>query len=321
MFFQVAQTVEEFSRPVGGSDSDHGESSLESSANDPLDNIGVDYEVSPSTIHELSTEDITKTSSVGSGATGTPNLSARGKISVLATGLHGQKQASLVGEGSSNVGATLSTSPAFIGSVGEKMLQPVQALPKQPGSENSTSECKSTAINLEDFENNTDPFDSVELKTINDLEELKNVLQGPAPRSGAEKPEFPANDYNQAYQVENARPTQSVYSSAVYNPRQVFPTQPPLPPIGSASSQTGNFSSPNNMLGQFGQYSRYTGAWQPSYSQSHGYNFEPITRCSKSTPDITTEDDFVLVSTRVRSKSKSPPPRPANVCGILSHIK
>ncbi|CAH1797259.1 unnamed protein product [Owenia fusiformis] len=56
------------------------------------------------------------------------------------------------------------------------ILQPVQIQPNKQTNQPKPAE-RSTSFNLADFERVQDPFDSVELKTLNDFEELGKVLQ------------------------------------------------------------------------------------------------------------------------------------------------
>ncbi|XP_014665980.1 PREDICTED: ubiquitin-associated protein 1-like isoform X2 [Priapulus caudatus] len=294
---QVAAEVEAFSRQSGSSESDQGESSGEGSGNDRSDVVAVDRDPPGG---DMYTDEV----SAASGATG-------GTV----TGLSGFAQPRMGIESSTSLPAAAKPS---VGGVCEGMLQPIQAAAKQPDNQASSVETKHT-INLEDFENNTDPFDSVELKTINDLEELKNVLQGPGPPTDAQLSGYQTGNYGQAYPAGNQAaavsqaPTVSMYSD-VYVPRQFFPIQQTIPPIPSSAAQTYSYADTANTYSQTGQYSRYMGDWPSSFGQPPCDDSQnSIRRCSKSTPDISIEDDLAPVSTRIRSKSKSPPPRASNM--------
>ncbi|GAB6032430.1 hypothetical protein CHUAL_011068 [Chamberlinius hualienensis] len=54
------------------------------------------------------------------------------------------------------------------------MLKPIPSTVNVPGKPDVTMTCK---LNLEDFEAESSPFDSIALKSLNDMEELKSVLQ------------------------------------------------------------------------------------------------------------------------------------------------
>lgn len=103
-------------------------------------------------------------------------------------------------EAVTNEAGTSNINSALLANFGTRdILQPMPLKnPAGAGSHPKNQHVESRPANnikLEDFEAESSPFDSVELKTLNDMEELKSVLQGMTPSPRVEDGSAPATQF------------------------------------------------------------------------------------------------------------------------------
>ncbi|XP_059478899.1 ubiquitin-associated protein 1 [Neocloeon triangulifer] len=173
-----------------------------------------------------------------------------------------------------NVGPQLSTA----------ILTPVLLAAPKNSSESKTN---SNSFNFKDFENDTSsPFDNVELKTINDLEELAHVLHLEAPPAANPAPSYNFDSRNNNSYAESRyfyppqAPTPgSAASNQFYYPQQQTWSYPH--PYNHTSSTKENHPFPATVYSQANDVRYHF----PSAAASH----ESSARTSKSVPDIMEE--------------------------------
>ncbi|CAB3363442.1 Hypothetical predicted protein [Cloeon dipterum] len=167
------------------------------------------------------------------------------------------------------------------------ILTPMLLAAPKSNSENKTM---SNSFNFKDFENDTSsPFDNVELKTINDLEELAHVLHSEAKTA-------PAPEARPTYNYDSRNNNSYAESQQYYYPNQAtavtaapgqffYPTQPQTwpyqPSFNPAAGAKENHIFPSAVYSQANDV-RYHFPSVPAPQES-------VPRTSKSVPDIMEE--------------------------------
>ncbi|TRY68955.1 hypothetical protein TCAL_12899 [Tigriopus californicus] len=159
-------------------------------------------------------------------------------------------------------------------------------------------------INFSEFEAESDPFESLALKSMNDYQELAAVLQTstqltPSAQSVASGPAHPPASY--------ARPFNPPTATGVF-PRATFPTPPDFfnyfPPAQP---------SPTYFPSRLPPY-------RPAPAPAPPPGAEPTVKNSQSFGDILNEIKKEAQADVRKKSSQTPPPRPANVPGSTSKL-